>query len=96
MEISDSKKNKETLENLQEDGEEKNQINPNEIEEKLEKKVKQKTKNENKENNVNKYIFNNLIKIKNEKSSQKLLDEQWHHQKILLDYNILDFARKNY
>ena len=96
MEISDSKKNKKSLENLQEDGDEKNQINPNKKEEKLEKKVKQKTKNDHKENSLNKFIFNNLIKIKNEKSSQKLLDEQWQYQKILLDYNILDFARKNY
>lgn len=52
--------------------------------------------NDNKENNTNQYIFNNIIKIKTEKSSQKLLDEQWKHQKILLDYNLLDFTCKNY
>ena len=52
--------------------------------------------NNNKENNANQYIFNNIIKIKTEKSSQKLLDEQWKHQKILLDYNLLDFTCKNY
>jgi len=52
--------------------------------------------NDNKENNANQYIFNNIIKIKTEKSSQKLLDEQWKHQKILLDYNLLDFTCKNY
>ena len=52
--------------------------------------------NDNKENNANQYIFNNIIKIKTEKSSQKLLDEQWKHQKILLDYNLLDFICKNY
>ena len=48
-------------------------------------------------NNMDKYMFNNIIKIKKENSSsQKLLDEQWEHQKILLDYNILDFTCKNY
>ena len=52
--------------------------------------------NNNKENNANQYIFNNIIKIKTEKSSQKLVDEQWKHQKILLDYNLLDFICKNY
>ena len=56
----------------------------------------EKTINDNKENNANQYIFNNIIKIKTEKSSQKLLDEQWKHQKILLDYNLLDFTCKNY
>ena len=56
----------------------------------------EKPTNDNKENNANQYIFNNIIKIKTEKSSQKLLDEQWKHQKILLDYNLLDFTCKNY
>ena len=57
---------------------------------------KNKTKNENKDNKMNKYMFNNIIKINKDNGSQKLLDEQWNHQKILLDYNILDFACKNF
>lgn len=56
----------------------------------------EKPNNDNKENNANQYIFNNIIKIKTGKSNQKLLDEQWKHQKILLDYNLLDFTCKNY
>ena len=58
---------------------------------------KDKTQNNNKDNNkINKYMFDNIIKIKKENCSQQLLDEQWNYQKILLDYNLLDFTCKNY
>ena len=37
------------------------------------------------------FIFNNLIKIKKIKCP-RLLEEQWKYEKILLDYNIIDFT----
>ena len=48
---------------------------------KIQKEEKNKTKEENK--------INKIIKLKS-------LDEQWSFQKILLDYNILDFTSKFY
>ena len=39
------------------------------------------------------YIFNNLLKIKILKCP-RLLEEQWIYEKILLDYNIIDFTSK--
>lgn len=39
------------------------------------------------------FIFNNLIKIKKIKCP-RLLEEQWKYEKILLDYNIIDFTSK--
>ena len=39
------------------------------------------------------YIFSNIIKLKKEKNP-KLLIEQWKYEKILLDYNIIDFTCK--
>jgi len=39
------------------------------------------------------FIFNNLFKIKNIKCP-RLLEEQWKYEKILLDYNIIDFTSK--
>jgi len=118
MDFKDSNKNEYSMENLHENGEENNQINPSKQKENSENKNKTKiqkneenkysnkdinnnpknqTQNDNKDNNMDKYMFNNIIKIKKENSSsQKLLDEQWEHQKILLDYNILDFTCKNY
>ena len=48
---------------------------------KLQKEDGTKTKQENK--------VNKIIKLKS-------LDEQWSFQKILLDYNILDFTSKFY
>ena len=40
------------------------------------------------------YIFNNPIKLKMIKCPI-LLEEQWIFEKILLDYNIIDFTSKN-
>ena len=40
------------------------------------------------------YIFNNLLKLKMIKCP-RLLEEQWKFEKILLDYNIIDFTSKN-
>ena len=40
------------------------------------------------------YIFNNLLKLKTIKCP-RLLEEQWIFEKILLDYNIIDFTSKN-
>ena len=40
------------------------------------------------------YIFNNILKIKMMKCP-RLLEEQWKYEKILLDYNIIDFTSKN-
>jgi hypothetical protein len=39
------------------------------------------------------FIFNNILKIKTIKCP-KLLEEQWKYEKILLDYNIIDFTSK--
>ena len=39
------------------------------------------------------FIFNNILKIKNIKCP-RLLEEQWKFEKILLDYNIIDFTSK--
>ena len=39
------------------------------------------------------FIFNNIIKIKKIKCP-RLLEEQWKYEKILLDYNIIDFTSK--
>ena len=41
----------------------------------------------------NSFIFNNIIKIKKIKCP-RLLEEQWKYEKILLDYNIIDFTSK--
>jgi len=37
------------------------------------------------------YIFNNILKLKMIKCP-RLLEEQWKYEKILLDYNIIDFT----
>ena len=42
----------------------------------------------------NSYMFNTIIKLRKEKSRPQLLDEQWKYEKILLDYNIIDFTCK--
>ena len=39
------------------------------------------------------YIFNNILKLKMTKCP-RLLEEQWKYEKILLDYNIIDFTSK--
>ncbi len=39
-------------------------------------------------------VFGDIINLKNEKSP-KLLEEQWKYEKILLDYNIIDFTSKS-
>jgi hypothetical protein len=39
------------------------------------------------------YIFKNILKIKQLKCP-RLLEEQWKYEKILLDYNIIDFTSK--
>ena len=39
------------------------------------------------------FIFNNILKIRNIKCP-RLLEEQWKYEKILLDYNIIDFTSK--
>ena len=53
------------------------------------------TKKENKKiNERNDYLFKSIIKIRKETSRPQLLDEQWYYEKILLDYNIIDFTCK--
>ena len=52
------------------------------------------TKKENKKIERNDYIFKSIIKIRKETSRPQLLDEQWYYEKILLDYNIIDFTCK--
>ena len=39
------------------------------------------------------YIFSNILKLKMIKAP-RLLEEQWKYEKILLDYNIIDFTSK--
>ena len=39
------------------------------------------------------YIFNNILKLKMTKCP-RLLEDQWKYEKILLDYNIIDFTSK--
>ena len=39
------------------------------------------------------FIFNNILKIRDIKCP-RLLEEQWKYEKILLDYNIIDFTSK--
>ena len=39
------------------------------------------------------YIFNKILKLKMTKCP-RLLEEQWKYEKILLDYNIIDFTSK--
>ena len=39
------------------------------------------------------FIFNNILKIRNIKCP-RLLEDQWKYEKILLDYNIIDFTSK--
>lgn len=39
------------------------------------------------------YIFNNALKLKSIKCP-RVLEEQWIYEKILLDYNIIDFTSK--
>ena len=42
------------------------------------------------------FIFNSILKLKSIKCP-RLLEEQWIYEKILLDYNIIDFTcKKNY
>ena len=43
---------------------------------------------------ANSYEFKNIIKLKKEKTLPQLLDEHWFFEKILLDYNIIDFTCK--
>ena len=62
------------------------------------KKIKEiaiETKKENiKINERSDYIFKSIIKIRKETSRPQLLDEQWYYEKILLDYNTIDFTCK--
>ena len=65
--------------------------------------VNEKNKNNilNEEDNYNdyrlshkkSYIFNNILKLKMTKCP-RLLEDQWKYEKILLDYNIIDFTSK--
>lgn len=43
---------------------------------------------------TNSFLFKSIIDLKKGKSRPKLLDEQWQYEKILLDYNIIDFTCK--
>jgi hypothetical protein len=43
--------------------------------------------------NQKSFIFNNILKIKKIKCP-RLLEEQWKYEKILLEYNIIDFTSK--
>ena len=43
--------------------------------------------------NKKSYIFNNILKMKILKCP-RMLEEQWKYEKILLDYNIIDFTSK--
>jgi len=45
-------------------------------------------------NERNDYLFKSIIKIRKETSRPQLLDEQWYYEKILLDYNTIDFTCK--
>ena len=44
-------------------------------------------------NHKKSYIFNNILKLKMTKCP-RLLEDQWKFEKILLDYNIIDFTSK--
>ena len=44
-------------------------------------------------NHKKSYIFNNILKLKMTKCP-RLLEDQWKYEKILLDYNIIDFTSK--
>ena len=62
---------------------------------KIIKEIAIETKKENKKiNERNDYIFKSIIKIRKETIRPQLLDEQWYYEKILLDYNIIDFTCK--
>ena len=39
--------------------------------------------------------FSNILKI-NPEDGEKILEEKWLFEKILLDYNIIDFTSKKY
>ena len=65
-------------------------LRPNKI-----KEISIETKKENiKINERNDYLFKSIIKIRKETSRPQLLDEQWYYEKILLDYNTIDFTCK--
>ena len=53
-------------------------------------------KEDKKINERNDYIFKSIINIRKETIRPQLLDEQWFYEKILLDYNIIDFTCKHY
>ena len=72
-------------------------------------KIKDKIEENNTRDNINKirikeeikklpqtnsFLFKSIIDLKRGKSRPKLLDEQWQYEKILLDYNIIDFTCK--
>lgn len=72
-------------------------------------KIKDKIEENNTRDNINKirikeeikklpqtnsFLFKSIIDLKKGKSRPKLLDEQWQYEKILLDYNIIDFTCK--
>lgn len=75
------------------------QKSKNNIEEEKIKISKQKEENEEDDfpliprQHKKSFIFNNILKIKNIKCP-RLLEEQWKFEKILLDYNIIDFTSK--
>ena len=77
-------KNKNNIQKKQEKETTKEKINNNHI------KIKEE-KNYSLNNNSDK--FNDIIKLKREKSPI-ILKEQWKFEKILLDYNIIDFTCK--
>ena len=47
----------------------------------------------NKVHHKKSYIFSNILKLKMTKCP-RLLEDQWKYEKILLDYNIIDFTSK--
>ena len=72
-------------------------------------KIKDKIEENNTRDNINKirikeeikklpqtnsFLFKSIMDLKKGKSRPKLLDEQWQYEKILLDYNIIDFTCK--
>ena len=44
---------------------------------------------------TNSFVFKTITRVKRAQNGMKLLDEQWNYEKILLDYNIIDFTCKN-
>ena len=59
-------------------------------------KIDIKNENHKKIKKFDSYLFQSIIKIRKGKSPPQLLDEQWYFEKILLDYNLIDFTCKIY